>query len=321
MEELIYKLYRKLKNIFEVIELLDNDEIQLSNIISSYPAIAKMVMKDLSGHITANYNSIESPYKVNFEVIDIILDEYEHSTNYTLVVNLKLPNLYKLTDNEKNDLIGTIYYDCYDYMVNIVFDNKIYQDFNNKDVIIHHIIISEVNGVELPKEQVKLFILSNDFLTDRQIKKLMDKMNNIEESIKNINKKRKSIKLTENYEISDFKPELIEKVIKSMRFNKYVTDVSFDGIKISDTNFPFFNFSFVVEYIKFYNSPENTDEETKNEFLNDAVHKTIDKINIMVEMISNPHEKNTLYYINFLVYFGDKNNNKPVELTRRYYLK
>jgi hypothetical protein len=270
-----------------------------------------MVMKDLSGHITANYNSIESPYKVNFEVIDIILDEYEHSTNYTLVVNLKLPNLYKLTDNEKNDLIGTIYYDCYDYMVNIVFDNKIYQDFNNKDVIIHHIIISEVNGVELPKEQVKLFILSNDFLTDRQIKKLMDKMNNIEESIK----------LTENYEISDFKPELIEKVIKSMRFNKYVTDVSFDGIKISDTNFPFFNFSFVVEYIKFYNSPENTDEETKNEFLNDAVHKTIDKINIMVEMISNPHEKNTLYYINFLVYFGDKNNNKPVELTRRYYLK
>jgi hypothetical protein len=311
MEELIYKLYRKLKNIFEVIELLDNDEIQLSNIISSYPAIAKMVMKDLSGHITANYNSIESPYKVNFEVIDIILDEYEHSTNYTLVVNLKLPNLYKLTDNEKNDLIGTIYYDCYDYMVNIVFDNKIYQDFNNKDVIINHIIISEVNGVELPKEQVKLFILSNDFLTDRQIKKLMDKMNNIEESIK----------LTENYEISDFKPELIEKVIKSMRFNKYVTDVSFDGIKISDTNFPFFNFSFVVEYIKFYNSPENTDEETKNEFLNDAVHKTMDKINIMVEMISNPHEKNTYYYINFLVYFGDKSNNKPVELTKRYYLK
>jgi hypothetical protein len=139
----------------------------------------------------------------------------------------------------------------------------------------------------------------------------MDKMNNIEESIK----------LTENYEISDFKPELIEKVIKSMRFNKYVTDVSFDGIKISDTNFPFFNFSFVVEYIKFYNSPENTDEETKNEFLNDAVHKTMDKINIMVEMISNPHEKNTYYYINFLVYFGDKINNKPVELTRSFFLK
>jgi len=321
MEELIYKLYKKVKNIFEVVELLNINETQLFNIFSSYPPIKEMVMKDLSGNITSTYNTIESPYKINFEVIDIILDEYEHDTNYTLVVNLKLPNFHKLTDDEKNNLIGTIYYDCYDYMVNIVFDNKIYQDFNNKNEIINHIIIGEVNGVELPKKEVKSFIQSNEFLNDKGIKELMDKMNNIEESIKNMNKKRTSIKLIENYEISDFKPELIEKVIKSMRFNKYVTDVSFDGIKISDTNFLFFNFSFVVEYIKFYNSPENTDEETKNEFLNDAVHKTMDKINIMVEMISNPHEKNTYYYINFLVYFGDKINNKPVELTRSFFLK
>jgi hypothetical protein len=320
MEELIYKLYRKVKNIFEVIELLDNNEIQLSNIISSYPAIAEMVMKDLSGYITSTYNSIESPYKVNFEVIDIIVDEYEHDTNYTLVVNIKLPNLYKLTDDEKKDLIGSIYYDCYDFMVNIVFDNKIYQDFFNKNGIINHIIISEVNGIELPKEEINLFILSNDFLTDKQIKKLMDKMNNIKESIKNLNKKKTSIKLTENYEISDFKPEQIEKVLKSMKFNKYVTDVSFDGIKISDTNAPFFNFSFVVEYNKFYDSSENTDEKTKNEFLIDTVHKTVNKINVMIEIISNPHEKNTHYNIEFLVYFSDKSDSKPVEINKRYYL-
>lgn len=174
MEELIYKLYKKTNNLFEVAQLLDKSFNDLLVVIKKSDKLSKILKNDLSGYFEPKYNDLK--YRVNFEVLDIWESPDMDDENWKdYKVNILLPNLDKLTKEEQESLISVIYFDCYDLSVNVFFNNKSYNSRDNT------ITIQEYNGKKLSDAEAQVIIDKNDFIDNETIIELMNKMNSLNE--------------------------------------------------------------------------------------------------------------------------------------------
>jgi len=301
-ENALYTLINNSDTIWEAADIWGESVNEFLKTIKQYPQLWEEVKKELSGYFEPKYNYLK--YRVNFEILDIWespdMDD-EKWKDYK--VNILIPNLDKLTKEERESLISAIYFDCYDLSVNIFFNNKSY---NNRD---NTITIQEYNGKKISDAEANVILNKNDFINNETIIELMNKTKIVEE----VKRKKISKKLNEDYNIGDFDIDSINDMLSKIDFGEYISDVKFDEVALSDTNYPMFHFSFVVDYT---NIRKKLDY---NDIFPNLIKETCETINDTIQFLNNPHDHKTFYTISFYV-FLDTRESKKIPIIKHYFL-
>ena len=301
-EKKLLNIYAKSEgDIFFMAELMGQNIQDFIKYVKHYPNLWRKIIDDMSGYIVPDYH-VEKYFRIPFEVENIWtspddLDDLLY-TDYS--VNLLLPNINKLTEKEREDLIAAIYYDCYDLGVDVIFNNKKY---NRRDRRITASVHS-INGNPLSKEKIKKILDTEDFIDNETIEKLMNKMGMMNESKNN------------EFNPNKFDIDKINKYLSRIKskFNEFISDVEFLGVG-EEQGHPVFEISFYVDYYAMYSR-----NDVQNADIAEVFDDTLNKVNTIIQMVENPHDKGVWYQIIYDVYSKTRPDDMPMRLKKSYFL-
>lgn len=284
-------------DIFYMAELMGQEIDDFIKFVKHYPNFWKKIKDDMSGYITPNYGV--KTYKIPFNIVNIWINEDGDIIYTDYKIDLILPNIDKLTEKEKEDFIGQFIMIVMIWVL-ISHLTMTYMTIDMRNTV----LVDSINGEQLSKEKIKEILGTHDFITNETIEKLMKKMNGMNE-----NKKH-----PEEFNGKNFNVQVINKGLKRIKFHEFVSDVKFEGVG-EDYGHPVFYIRFTIDYLGEYKKNLGKPIDTA-----DILYDTLDKVNTLIQLIDNPHDKGIWYQIYYKVYSLGFPENEPLMLKKSYFL-
>lgn len=111
-----------------------------------------------------------------------------------------------------------------------------------------------------------------------------------------------------------FDIDKINKYLSRIKFNEFVSDVEFEGVG-EEQGHPVFEISFYVDYYSMY----STNDIHKMDIA-EVFYDTLDKVNTIIQMVENPHDKGIWYQIIYDVYSKTHPDLLPMRQKKSYFL-